>query len=130
MIPPKQPATTTLKNASRNAVREGSVGGASGTSVGSSTTEWYWGPDRRQGVGMALPVADTAWRYVEPESRVLVVIPTYNEIENIDEVLRRTRRALPEATVLVVDDNSPDGTGDRAAALDRSLGEIEVLRRD
>src|SRR6188472_1030663 len=39
MIPPKHPATTTLKNASRNAVREGSVGGASGTSVGSSTGE-------------------------------------------------------------------------------------------
>jgi dolichol-phosphate mannosyltransferase len=79
---------------------------------------------------MALPVAETAWPYVVPDTRVLVVIPTYNEIENIDEVLRRTRRALPEATVLVVDDNSPDGTGDRVVALQRSIGDLEVLRRE
>ena len=78
---------------------------------------------------MALPVAETEWPYVVPDARVLVVIPTYNEIENIDEVLRRTRRALPDATVLVVDDNSPDGTADRVVALDRSLGALEVLRR-
>ena len=79
---------------------------------------------------MALPVAETEWPYVVPDARVLVVIPTYNEIENIDEVLRRTRRALPDATVLVVDDNSPDGTGDRVVALQRSLGDLEVLRRE
>jgi dolichol-phosphate mannosyltransferase len=79
---------------------------------------------------MALPVAETAWPYAAPETRVLVVIPTYNEIENIDEVLRRTRRALPDATVLVVDDNSPDGTADRVVALQRSLGDVDVLRRE
>ena len=79
---------------------------------------------------MALPVAETAWPYAAPDTRVLVVIPTYNEIENIDEVLRRTRRALPDATVLVVDDNSPDGTADRVVALQRPLGDLEVLRRE
>ena len=79
---------------------------------------------------MALPVAETAWPYVQPDARVLVVIPTYNEIENIDEVLRRTRRALPDATVLVVDDNSPDGTADRVRALRRSLGGVDVLCRE
>ena len=79
---------------------------------------------------MALPVAETAWPYVAPETRVVVVIPTYNEIENIDEVLRRTRRALPDATVLVVDDNSPDGTADRVDSLQRSLGDVAVLRRE
>ena len=45
---------------------------------------------------------------------VLVVLPTYNEAENIDRVLRRIREPLAEATVLVVDDGSPDGTADMA----------------
>ena len=68
---------------------------------------------------MALPVVATAWPYARPPMRVLVVIPTYNEIENIDEVLRATRRALPDADVLVIDDGSPDGTADRAEKLAR-----------
>ncbi|HXY92344.1 MAG TPA: polyprenol monophosphomannose synthase [Acidimicrobiia bacterium] len=61
--------------------------------------------------------------------RVLVLLPTYNEIENIDDVLRRTRAALPDADVIVIDDGSPDGTADRAEKLDVELGGIEVLRR-
>jgi dolichol-phosphate mannosyltransferase len=61
--------------------------------------------------------------------RVLVVLPTYNEAENIDHVLRRIRAALPDAGVLVVDDGSPDGTGDMAEKLGAELGHIEVLRR-
>ncbi|HEY5026633.1 MAG TPA: polyprenol monophosphomannose synthase [Acidimicrobiales bacterium] len=61
--------------------------------------------------------------------RVLVVLPTYNECENIDHVLRRVRAALPEAGVLVVDDGSPDGTADLAEKLGDELGNIEVLRR-
>ena len=61
--------------------------------------------------------------------RVLVVLPTFDEIENIDEVLRQARAALPDSSVLVVDDGSPDGTADRAEALDAELGCISVLRR-
>ena len=60
---------------------------------------------------------------------VLVVLPTYNESENIDHVLRRIRAALPAATVLVVDDGSPDGTADLAEILGKELGGIEVMRR-
>ena len=60
---------------------------------------------------------------------VLVVLPTYNESENIDHVLRRIRAALPEGTVLVVDDGSPDGTADQAEILGKELGNIEVMRR-
>jgi dolichol-phosphate mannosyltransferase len=60
---------------------------------------------------------------------VLVVLPTYNESENIDHVLRRIRAALPAATVLVVDDGSPDGTADLAEILAKELGGIEVMRR-
>jgi len=60
---------------------------------------------------------------------VLVVLPTYDEAANIDRVLRRIRAALDEATVLVVDDGSPDGTADVAEVLGKELGNIEVLRR-
>jgi dolichol-phosphate mannosyltransferase len=60
----------------------------------------------------------------------LVVLPTYNESENIDRVLRRIRAAVPAATVLVVDDGSPDGTADAAELLGKELGNIEVLRRE
>jgi dolichol-phosphate mannosyltransferase len=61
--------------------------------------------------------------------RVLVVLPTYNEAENIEHVLRRIRAALPEAGVLVVDDGSPDGTANMAEKLGGELANIEVLRR-
>ena len=60
---------------------------------------------------------------------VLVVLPTYNESENIERVVRRIRRALAAATVLVVDDGSPDGTADMAEQLGKELGNVEVLRR-
>jgi len=61
--------------------------------------------------------------------RVLVVLPTFNERENISDVLRRTRAALPHADVLVVDDGSPDGTAQLAEAAAEELGHIEVLHR-
>jgi dolichol-phosphate mannosyltransferase len=61
--------------------------------------------------------------------RTLVVTPTYLEAENITEFLTRLRAAVPEADVLVVDDNSPDGTGDLAEQAARELGQIEVLHR-
>ena len=56
-----------------------------------------------------------------PLGGVCVCIPTYNEAENIDTIVRRTRAALPDAQILVLDDASPDGTGqlaDRIAAAD------------
>jgi len=59
----------------------------------------------------------------------LVVLPTYNESENIERVLRRIRVALPEASVLVVDDGSPDGTAEIAERLGKELGQVELLRR-
>ena len=61
--------------------------------------------------------------------RTLVITPTYVEAENIDEFLRRARAALPSADILVVDDNSPDGTADVAEATADELGGIDVLRR-
>ncbi|HEV7687947.1 MAG TPA: polyprenol monophosphomannose synthase [Acidimicrobiia bacterium] len=62
--------------------------------------------------------------------KTLVVLPTYNESATIAEVLRRIRASVTDdVDVLVVDDNSPDGTADLAQALAAELGGIEVLRR-
>jgi dolichol-phosphate mannosyltransferase len=61
--------------------------------------------------------------------RTLVVTPTYLEAENITEFLTRLRAAVPDADVLVVDDNSPDGTGDLAEEAAKELGQIDVLHQ-
>lgn len=61
--------------------------------------------------------------------RTLVVLPTYNEAENIVAFLGAVRRAVPEAFVLVVDDNSPDGTAALAEEAASELGRIKVLHR-
>lgn len=58
-----------------------------------------------------------------------VVLPTYNEAENIEEVLRRLRKAAPDVHVLVVDDASPDGTAELARRYGAELGEIDVVGR-
>lgn len=60
---------------------------------------------------------------------VLVVLPTYNESENIERVLRRIRAALPDSGVLVVDDGSPDGTAEIAERVGKEIGGVELLRR-
>ena len=57
------------------------------------------------------------------------MLPTYNESENIETVLRRVREVVPAADILVVDDGSPDGTADLAEKLGVDLGQVEVLRR-
>ena len=59
----------------------------------------------------------------------LIVIPTFNERENVVELLEGIRSYLPEADVLVVDDDSPDGTATLADETGRRLGHVEVLRR-
>jgi len=61
--------------------------------------------------------------------RVLVVIPTYNERDNIEIIVSRLRAAVPYADVLVVDDNSPDGTGDVADRLADGDKAIHVMHR-
>jgi dolichol-phosphate mannosyltransferase len=64
-----------------------------------------------------------------PEVRTLVITPTYVEAENIEAFLQRTRAAVPDADILVVDDNSPDGTAELAEKAGAELGQIDVLRR-
>ncbi|HEV7523771.1 MAG TPA: polyprenol monophosphomannose synthase [Acidimicrobiia bacterium] len=60
---------------------------------------------------------------------VWVTVPTFEEAENIELLVRRVRAAVPTAHILIVDDNSPDGTAEKAEALGAELGGIEVLRR-
>jgi len=60
---------------------------------------------------------------------VLVVIPTYNERDNIESIISRLQAALPKTHVLVVDDNSPDGTGEIADGLAKDDDRVHVLHR-
>jgi dolichol-phosphate mannosyltransferase len=61
--------------------------------------------------------------------RVLVVIPTYNEADNVRVIVGRVRKAVPQADVLIADDNSPDGTGEIADELAAADDHIHVLHR-
>lgn len=60
---------------------------------------------------------------------VWVVLPTYNERENLGLIVPRIRSALPEATILVVDDGSPDGTGQLADVMALADPHVRVLHR-
>jgi dolichol-phosphate mannosyltransferase len=65
-----------------------------------------------------------------PSQRVLVIIPTFNERENLPVIHRRLRGACPEVHLLVVDDSSPDGTGELADELAAGdSGRTHVLHR-
>lgn len=59
----------------------------------------------------------------------IMVIPTYNERENLAEVVARVLQAAPEVDILVVDDGSPDGTGDIADDLAAADSRVRVLHR-
>ena len=61
--------------------------------------------------------------------RPLIVLPTYNEAENIAEILKRVRAVAPQAGILVVDDSSPDGTADIAWAMAAEVGGLDLLSR-
>lgn len=66
---------------------------------------------------------------LEPLGRVVMVIPTYNEAGNISWIVERLRAAQPEVDVMIVDDNSPDGTGQLADDLAATDPQVSVLHR-
>lgn len=72
---------------------------------------------------MAYPVARP------PIAGVVVLIPTFNERENLSMIVSRTRAAVPDADILVLDDSSPDGTGDVADQLAAEDTSVRVLHR-
>lgn len=61
--------------------------------------------------------------------RVVMVIPTYNESLNIEWIVGRLRKAQPGVDVMIVDDNSPDGTGDLADKMAAADPQISVVHR-
>lgn len=61
--------------------------------------------------------------------RVLVVVPTFNEADNVRQIVARVRRAVPTAEVLIVDDASPDGTGAIADQLATGDRQVHALHR-
>jgi dolichol-phosphate mannosyltransferase len=58
-----------------------------------------------------------------------MVIPTFNEIENLADVVARIRHSVPDVDILVVDDSSPDGTGELADRLAAEDPHVRVLHR-
>jgi len=62
-------------------------------------------------------------------ARVVIVMPTYNERQNLEIMASRVREAVPDADLLVVDDNSPDGTGDLADKLAEKDPHVQVMHR-
>ena len=63
------------------------------------------------------------------EPRILISVATYNERDNLTPLVREIRQAVPAADVLVIDDNSPDGTGDLADRLAVDDPHVRVMHR-
>src|SRR5579859_622178 len=61
--------------------------------------------------------------------RTLIIIPTYNEIENLRPLLKETFSFAPETDVLIIDDNSPDGTGTLADQLCEENTHVHIMHR-
>ena len=64
-----------------------------------------------------------------PLDRICVLVPTYNERDNLERIVARLRAAVPEADVVVLDDNSPDGTGAVADGLAAADPGVRVIHR-
>ena len=65
----------------------------------------------------------------EPVTRVAVLIPTYNERDNLPGIVARVRASVPAADVFVLDDGSPDGTGAIADDIAASDPQVHVVHR-
>jgi len=66
---------------------------------------------------------------IEPDARILVSLATYNERDNLEPLIAEIHKFVPSAEILVIDDNSPDGTGRLADDLANADSRIHVLHR-
>lgn len=62
--------------------------------------------------------------------RLLIIIPTYNEVHNIKKLIMKIRKFFPECGLLIVDDNSPDGTASNVKNMQKQDKNIHLLQRD
>jgi dolichol-phosphate mannosyltransferase len=63
-------------------------------------------------------------------TKSLIIIPTFNEVENIDKLIREIKAVDSNVHILVVDDNSPDGTGQRVNKLKQEIDDIYLIERE
>ena len=85
-------------------------------------------PDSSGPVDSGLPSGSTGGGFADL-GKILTIIPTYNEAGNVELITARVRAAVPEAHILIADDNSPDGTGTIADTLAAADDLINVLHR-
>ncbi len=62
--------------------------------------------------------------------KTLIIIPTYNELSNIQKLINQLRSTYPSIDLLIVDDNSPDGTGKTVTELSESDPQIKLIERE
>src|SRR5690606_25277154 len=65
-----------------------------------------------------------------PDKKSLVIIPTYNEIENVRKLIPDVLNRYENLDFIIVDDNSPDGTGEYVANLSLSNNRVKLIRRE
>lgn len=75
------------------------------------------------------PMVTGPWKRFPATPRTIVILPTYNEADNLPLIVAAIRNAQPQIDILVVDDNSPDGTGQIADELASQLSGLTVLHR-
>jgi dolichol-phosphate mannosyltransferase len=84
---------------------------------------------RRRAEGIRETGADPHPEGYPGVGRVLVLIPTYNEAENVTDVVARVRAAVPSVEIMILDDNSPDDTGQVADEIAAADPAVHVMRR-
>jgi dolichol-phosphate mannosyltransferase len=62
--------------------------------------------------------------------KALIIIPTYNEIENIEKIITEAKQNAQDISILVIDDNSPDGTAEKVRELQTKFEKIELIERE
>ncbi|MCX7716051.1 MAG: glycosyltransferase, partial [Endomicrobia bacterium] len=64
-----------------------------------------------------------------PFERVVIFTPTYNEVDNIEIFIRQVFNVLPECKLIIIDDNSPDGTSQKVAQLQQEFKNLYLITR-